>query len=106
MLPETSNMLMTAVLDTSTSKRLLVLSTELIRMYASEGSQASSDQPQARNFRTILLKVDVLACLLLDVFLSLTAKATLSGLPSSCQDRLAPSELSCPVLSKIHRVSA
>ena len=60
---ETPDMSMTAALGTSTSKRLLVLSTELTKMYASAGSQASSDQPQARNFRTILLEVDVLACL-------------------------------------------
>ena len=105
-LPETSNMLMTAVLDTSVSKRVWVISTDPVRKYAVAGSPASPDQPQIQTFRTTLLKVDVLTGLLLDAFLSLTAEATLSGLPSSCQDRLASSELSCPVLSKILRVSA
>ena len=106
MLPETSNMLMTAVLDTSASKHGWVLSTETVGRCAVAGSRASSDQPQIQIIRTSLVKVDVLTGLLLDAFLTLTAEATLSSLPSSCQDRLASSELSCPVLSKIPRESA
>ena len=58
--PDTS---MTAVLGTSISKRLSVVSTELVRVYASAGSQASSDQQQARKFTTILLSVSMPACL-------------------------------------------
>ena len=62
---------------------------------------------RSNRFRTILSEVDVLACLLLlDALLSLTTDAKVSGLPSSCQDCLASSELSCPVLSKIPRVPA
>ena len=83
---ETPDMSMTAALGTATSKRLSVVSTELIKMYASAGSQVSSDQPQARNFRTILLKVDVLACVPLGASLSSTADAKLSGPPLSCQN--------------------
>ena len=65
-------------------------------MYASVGSQASSDQTQTRNFRTILLEVDVLACLLLGAFLYSTAGAKLSGPPSPCHNCTASSE---PVLA-------
>ena len=104
--PELQNMLMTAVLDTSASKHGWVVSTETVGRCAVAGSRASSGQPQIQIFRTRLLKVDVLTGLLLDAFLTLTAEATLSSLPSSCQDRLASSELSCPVLSKISRESA
>ena len=86
MLPETSNMLMTAVLDTSASKHGWVVSTETVGRCAVAGSRASQDQPQIQIFRTSLLKVDVLTGLLLDAFLSLTAEATLSSLPSSWQD--------------------
>ena len=75
-------------------------------MYPVAGSPASPDQPQIPSFRTILLEMDVLACLLLDAFLSLTTDAKLSGPPSSCQDCFVSSKLSCPVLSKIPRVPA
>ena len=70
---------MTAVLGTSTSRRLSVVLIELMKMYASAESQGSSDQPQALNFRTILLKVDVLACVLLGASLFLTADVVLLG---------------------------
>ena len=93
----------TAVLGTSSSKRWLVVSREAVKRYAVAGPQASPDQPQVPSFRTILLEVDVLACLLLlDAFLSVTSDAKLLG-PSSCPDCSASSELSCPVLSKISR---
>ena len=48
------------------------LAPESIGMSASAGSQVFSDQPQTRNFRNILIEVDVLACLLLGAFLSQT----------------------------------
>ena len=105
-LPGTPDMFLAAVLGTSASQRLLVEPTEPVRRYAVAGSQASPDQPQIQSFRTILLEVDVLVRLLLDAFLSLTTDAKLSGPPSSCQDCLASSELSCLVLSKIPQVPA
>ena len=86
MLPETSNMLMTAVLDTSASKHGWVVSTETVVRCAVAGSRAPLDKPQIQIFRTSLLKVDVLTGLLLDAFLSLTTDAKLSGPPSSCRD--------------------
>ena len=105
-LPETPNVFTTAVLGTSASKRVWVVSTETVRKYAVAESRASPDQPQIQSFKTILPQVDVLACLLLDAFLSLTTDAKLSRLRSSGQDCLASSELSCPMLSKFPRVPA
>ena len=89
--PETPNMLPTAGLGTSASKRSLAVSTEPVRRYAVAGSQASHDQPQIPSFRTILPEVDVLARLLLGALLSLMTGTKLSGQPSSCQYCLASS---------------
>ena len=77
-----------------------------VRRYAVARSQASPDQPQIPSFRTILLEVDVLACLLLDAFLSLTTDAKLSGPPSSCQDCFVSSKPSRPVPSEIPWMAA
>ena len=80
-LPGTPNMCTTAVLSTSVSKRVLVVSTGPARRYAVAVSQASPNQPQIQSFRTILPVVDVLACLLLDAFLSSTAALVMPRLP-------------------------
>ena len=91
-LPEIPDMFTTAVLGTSASKRLWMVSTEPVRRLAVAGSQTSPDQPadpglqDARSGRaraSLFLRTD----------------AKLSGPPSSCQDCFESSELSCPVLS-------
>ena len=100
-LPETPNMFTIAVLGTSSSKRWLVTSAEPVRRYAVARSQASSDQSQMPNLRTMLREIDMLACLLFGTFSSLTTDTKLSGRPSSWQDCFSSSELSCLVPSKI-----
>ena len=54
------------------------------------GAQVSPDQPQIQSFRTILLEVDVLSCLLLDAFLSSTTNAKLSGRLRHAKTALRP----------------
>ena len=96
-LPEIPDMFMTAVLGTSASKRVLVVSTEPVRKYAVARSQASPDQPKIQSVRTILLEVDVLACPPRRVlFLDDRCKAVGSALVCPRHAKTASRPPSCP----------